>query len=392
MNLMLRRHFIASSLAIAAAAGGPAVAQAQDTIKVGVVVSMTGPLAGVGRQIMAGMRYYQQENGDTVAGKKIQLILRDDTTAPDVGRRMAQDLIVNEKVNVLAVGVTPVALSVAPLATEAKIASVIVVSGTSVVIDRSPMYVRTSWTLGQQAAIMGEWAAKNGIKKVSIIQSDFAPGAESVQLFSEFFTKNGGTITETLKVPLANPDFSPFLQRAADSKPDGLFVFVPGGGPAGTFGRQFRERGLDKMGIRLIGTGDITDDEDLPAMGDAMLGVVTAGFYASSHDSAANKKFVDGFMKTNNGLRPSFVGVAGYDGLHLIYEALKKTGGKTEGPPLVDSMKGMKWESPRGPMSIDPETRDVVHNIYLRRVEKVNGELINKEFETFPNVKDPRRR
>jgi branched-chain amino acid transport system substrate-binding protein len=389
---MRRRHFIAAGVAAGAALGLGTGAQAQEPLKIGVVVSMTGPLAGVGRQIMAGMRYYLQENGDTVAGRKIQLVLRDDTTAPDVGRRMAQELIVNEKVNILAVGVTPVALSVAPLATEAKIASVIVVSGTSVVIDRSPMYVRTSWTLGQQAAVMGEWAAKNGMKKVSIIQSDFAPGAESTQLFTEFFTKNGGSVTETLKVPLANPDFSPFLQRAADSKPDGLFVFVPGGGPAGTFGRQFRERGLDKQGVRLIGTGDITDDEDLPAMGDAMLGVVTAGFYSSAHGSAKNKAFVEGIAKANNGLRASFVTVAGYDGLHLIYEALKKSGGKTDGPALVELMKGMKWESPRGPMSIDPQTRDVVHNIYLRRVERVNGQLQNTEFATFEAVKDPRRR
>ena len=389
---MLRRSFVIGSCAAATVLGFAGGAQAQDTIKIGLVQSMTGPLAGVGRQILAGMRYYMQENGDTVAGKKIQLVLRDDTTAPDVGRRMAQELIVNEKVNILAVGVTPVAMSVAPLATEAKIASVIVVSGTSVVIDRSPMYVRTSWTLGQQAGIMGEWAAKNGIKKVAIIQSDFAPGAESVQLFTEFFTKNGGTVSETLKVPLANPDFAPFLQRAADQKPDGLFVFVPGGGPAGAFGRQFRERGLDKLGIRLIGTGDITDDEDLPAMGDAMLGVVTTGFYSSAHPSEKNKKFVEGIAKANNGLRASFVTVAGYDGLHLIYEALKKTGGKTDGPALVEAMKGMKWESPRGPMSIDPETRDVVHNVYLRKVEKVGNQLQNTETQTFEAVKDPRRR
>lgn len=391
---MHRRQFIVTGTAATAAlaTGTGARAQAGDVIKIGCVLSMTGPLAGVGRQTMAGMRLYMQQNGDTVAGKKIQLVLRDDTTAPDVGRRMAQELIVNEKVNLLAVGVTPVALAVAPLATEAKIASVIVVSGTSIVIDRSPMYVRTSWTLGQQAAVMGEWAAKDGIKKVAIIQSDFAPAAESNQLFTEFFTKGGGTVTETLKVPLANPDFSPFLQRAADQKPDGLFVFVPGGGPAGTFGRQFRERGLDKAGIKLIGTGDITDDEDLPAMGDAMLGVVTAGFYASSHNSAKNKEFVEGIAKNNNGLRANFVTVAGYDGMHAIFEALKKTAGKTDGPALVDAMKGLKWESPRGPMSIDPETRDVVHNVYMRRVEKVGNALVNTEFATIPDVKDPRRR
>lgn len=389
---MLRRQFIVAGTAAAATLAGTVGAQAQDTIKIGMIQSMTGTLAGVGRQVMAGARLYLIENGDTVAGKKIQLILRDDTTTPDVGRRLAQDLIVNEKVDILAVGVTPVAIAVAPLATEAKKAAVIMVSGTSAVIDRSPMYVRTSFTLGQQTGIMGEWAAKNGIKKVGIIQTDFAPGTEATNVFTEHFTKAGGAVTEILKVPFANPDFSAFLQRIADQKPDGLFVFVPGGGPAGTFGRQFRERGLDKAGIRLIGPGDITDDEDLPAMGDAMLGVVTAGFYSQAHPTAKNKAFVEAIAKHNNGLRASFVTVGGYDGMHAIYEALKKTGGKTDGPALVEAMKGLKWESPRGPMSIDPDTRDIIQNVYLRRVEKVGGQLVNTEFQTFEAVKDPRKR
>ncbi len=389
---MLRRQFIAAGVSAAAILAATNGAQAQDTIKIGMIQSMTGTLAGVGRQVMAGARLYIQEHGDTVAGKKIQLILRDDTTTPDVGRRLAQDLIVNEKVDILAVGVTPVAIAVAPLATEAKKAAVIMVSGTSAVIDRSPMYVRTSFTLGQQTGIMGQWAAQNGIKKVGIIQTDFAPGTEATNVFSEAFKAAGGTITETLKVPFANPDFSAFLQRIADSKPDGLFVFVPGGGPAGTFGRQFRERGLDKAGIRLIGPGDITDDEDLPAMGDAMLGVVTAGFYSQAHNTPKNKKFIADIAKANNGLRASFVTVGGYDGMHAIYEGLKKTGGKTDGPALVEAMKGLKWESPRGPMSIDPNTRDIVQNVYLRRVEKVDGQLQNTEFQTFEAVKDPRKR
>jgi branched-chain amino acid transport system substrate-binding protein len=389
---MLRRTFFAGCVTMASAMAMASAVQAQEVIKIGLIQSMSGTLAGVGRQIIAGARLYMQENGDTVAGKKIQLVIRDDTTTPDVGRRLAQDLIVNEKVHILAVGVTPVAIAVAPLATEAKIASVIMVSGTSVVIDRSPMYVRTSFTLGQQSSIMGQWAAQNGMKKVGIIQTDFAPGTEATNIFTEHFKAAGGTVTETLKVPFANPDFSAFLQRIADQKPDGLFVFVPGGGPAGTFGRQFRERGLDKAGIRLIGPGDITDDEDLPAMGDAMLGVVTAGFYSSAHPSAKNKKFVADIAKNNNGQRANFLTVGGYDGMHAIYEALKKTGGKTDGPALVEAMKGLKWESPRGPISIDPETRDIVQNIYLRRVERVGGQLQNTEFATFEAVKDPRKR
>ena len=395
MTIKLKRRSVLAGGSAAAASlafGGPLRAQSGGTIKIGAVLSMTGTLAGVGRQVMAGARLYMQENGDTVAGKKIELILRDDTTQPDVGRRLAQDLIVNEKVDLLAVGVTPVAIAVAPLVTEAKKAAVIMVSGTSAVIDRSPFYVRTSFTLGQQTGIMGRWAAANGIKKVGIIQTDFAPGNEATAVFSDAFKAAGGEITETLKVPFANPDFSPFLQRIADSKPDGLFVFVPGGGPAGTFGRQFRERGLDKQGIRLIGPGDITDDEDLPAMGDAMLGVVTAGFYSQAHPTPKNKAFVEAIAKANNGLRASFVTVGGYDGMHAIYEGLKKTKGNTDGAGLVEAMKGLKWESPRGPMSIHPQTRDIVQNVYLRRVERVGGQLQNTEFQTFEAVEDPRKR
>jgi len=388
---LTRRHLLAGSSVVVAAFGLGTPVTAQETIKIGLVQSMTGTLAAVGRQVVAGARLYMQENGDTVAGKKIQLVIKDDTTIPDVARRLAQELIINEKVNVLGVGITPVAMAIAPLSTDAKVPTVVMVSGTSVVIDRSPLFVRTSFILGQQSSVMGNWAAKNGIKKVAIVQSDWAPGAEATAVFTDFFTKAGGQVTETLKVPLANPDFSPFLQRAADGKPDGMFVFVPAG-QAGTFARQFIERGLDKSGVKLIGPGDVTDDDDLPNMGDAMLGVVTAGQYSASHDSAKNKAYVAAFKKANDGARPNFISLGGYDGMHLIYEALKKTGGKTEGQAMVDAMKGLKWESPRGPISIDPETRDIVQNIYVRRVEKVNGELYNTEFETVENVKDPRKR
>jgi branched-chain amino acid transport system substrate-binding protein len=247
--------------------------------------------------------------------------------------------------------------------------------------------VRTSFTLGQQSGIIAEWAAKNGSKKVVIVQSDWAPGAEAAAVFTDSFTKAGGQVVETIKVPLANPDFAPFLQRARDLNPDTLFVFVPAG-QAGTFAKQFAERGLDKAGIKLIGPGDIVDDNDLPGMGDAMLGVVTAGIYSVLHDSPTNKEYVAAFKKANN-YRPNFISLGGYDGMHLIYEALKKTQGKTDGEALVNAMKGMKWESPRGPISIDPETRDIVQNIYIGKVEKVQGELYNVEFATFNAVKDP---
>jgi branched-chain amino acid transport system substrate-binding protein len=374
---------------MAATMAALSAAHAQGTIKIGLVQSMSGPLAAIGKQVLAGARLYMQIHGDTIAGRKIELILRDDTTAPETARRHAQDLIVNSKVDILGVGITPAALAIAPLATEAKIPTVVMVSGTAIVVERSPMFVRVSFTLGQQASIIAQWAAANGIRKVAIVQSDWAPGAEAAAVFSEYFTNAGGQVTETLKVPLASPDFAPFLQRVADGKPDGLFVFVPTG-QAGIFARQFIERGLHTSGIKLIGTGDITDDDDLPGMGDPMLGVVTAGIYSASHDSAVNKAYVDGIRKANNGLRPNFISLGGYDGMHAIYEALKKTGGKTDGPALIEAMRGLTWESPRGQITIDAETREIVQNVYLRRVERVGGELYNTEFETIKAVKAPR--
>jgi branched-chain amino acid transport system substrate-binding protein len=279
-------------------------------------------------------------------------------------------------------------LAIAPLVTESKTATVIMVSGTSIVTERSPYFVRTSWTHGQQASVLANWAAKNGSKRATIISSDWAPGHEASGVFAATFTQAGGVIVETLKVPLVNPDFAPYLQRAHDSGPDTLFIFVPES-QAAILAKQFVERGLDKSGIKLIGPGDITDDEDLNAMSDAMIGTVTAGFYSAYHPSAMNKDYVAAFRKVNANVRPNFISVSAYDGMHLIYEALKKTEGRTDGDTLVAAMKGMAWESPRGPISIDPETRDIVQNIYVRRVERVDGELYNVEFQTTEAVKDP---
>jgi branched-chain amino acid transport system substrate-binding protein len=374
-------------IALAVGTLAASAASAQD-VKVGVVLPLTGGLAPVGKQVQAGIKAYMDKNGASVAGKKIDLIVKDDGSVPDNSKRLAQELIVNDKVAVIGSALTPSAMAIGPLSTQAKTANVVMVSGTSGVINpNNPYMVRTSFTLGQQSGIIAEWAAKNGSKKVVIVQSDWAPGAEATAVFTEAFTKAGGQIAETIKVPLANPDFAPFLQRARDANPDTLFVFVPAG-QAGTFAKQFAERGLDKAGIKLIGPGDIVDDNDLPGMGDSMLGVVTAGIYSAYHNSPMNKEYVAAFKKAN-GLRPNFISLGGYDGMHVIYEALKKTQGKTDGATLVDAMKGMKWESPRGPISIDPETRDIVQNIYIGKVEKVGVELYNVEFATFEAVKDP---
>src|SRR5438445_9976 len=362
-------------------------ARAEDTVKIGLIVPLTGGQASTGKQIDNAIKLYQQQNGMTVAGKKVEVLVKDDGAVPDNTKRLAQELIVNDKVAFIAgFGVTPAALAAAPLATQAKVPEVIMAAGTSIITERSPYIVRTSFTLAQSSTIIGDWAAKNGIKKVATLTSDYAPGNDALTFFKQNFTAGGGQIVEEVKVPLANPDFAPFLQRMKDAKPDAMFVFVPAG-QGGSFMKQYAERGLDKAGIRVIGPGDVMDDDLLNGMGDAALGTVTAHLYSAAHPSAANKEFVAAYKKAF-GTRPGFMAVSGYDGIHLIYEALKKTGGKTEGDALIEAMNGMKWESPRGPISIDPETRDIVQNIYIRKVEKVDGELYNMEFATFEAVKD----
>ena len=384
---MMKRILVGLLAATAMAAAGGA--WAEEPVKVGLILPMTGGQASTGKQIDAAVRLYMQQHGDTVAGRKIEIILKDDATVPDNTKRLAQELIVNDKVNFIAgFGITPSALAAAPLATEAKVPEIVMAAGTSIITERSPYIARTSFTLAQSSVIIADWAAKNGIKTVVTLVSDYAPGADAQNSFKERFTAAGGQVVEELKVPLASPDFSPVLQRAADAKPDALFVFVPAG-QGGTFAKQYSERGLDKAGIKLIGPGDVTDDDILNNMGDAVIGAITAHLYSAAHPSAMNKDFVAAYKKMMNGQRPGFMAVGGYDGIHLIYEALKKTGGKTDGDALIAAMKGMKWESPRGPISIDPDTRDIIQNIYVRRVEKVGGELYNVEFATFEAVKDP---
>jgi branched-chain amino acid transport system substrate-binding protein len=387
-EIMRRRDFTIALLAtgiVAFTAGGAA---AQDTIKIGVSFSLTGAgFAAAGRQSLAGAKLYMQQHGDTVAGKKIELIVRDDAGVADNARRIVQEFIVRDKVQIIAGGITPTVLSYGQVVTQAKMPTVVMISGASVTTNGSPYFVRTSFILAQSSWIMGEWAAKNGSKRVVTLVNDWAPGTEAETAFKQRFTELGGQIIESIRIPLANPDFAPFLQRIRDINPDTAFIYFPGT-QAGIFAKQFAERGLASSGIKIIGPGDLTDDDALNTMGDQMLGMVTAHDYSASHDSALNKKYVEDFKKANN-FRPNFVSVGGYDGMHLIYETLQKTGGKTDGDTLLAGMKGMKWESPRGTMSIDPETRDIVQPIYVRKVEKINGELWNTEFAKFDDVKDP---
>lgn len=385
---MEKRNFLRTAVAAAMACSLSAAIAQDNTFKVGLLLPLTGPFASTGKQLESAARLYMAQNGDTVAGKKVQLIVKDDTGVPDISKRLAQDLVVNDKVQVLAgFGLTPLAMATAPIATQSKTPMVVMAAATSSVTAASPYIVRTSFTVPQVVTILADWAIKNDIRKVVSLVTDYAPGVDSETYFNQRFVAQGGQVIETLRVPLRNPDFAPFLQKVRDAKPDALFTFVPAG--VGTsLMKQFAERGLDKAGIRMIAEGSVTDDDVIDSMGDVALGVVTAHHYSAAHNSAVNKRFVEAFSKANNGLRPNFMAVGAYDGMQVIYEAMKATQG-AGGDALLQAMKGLSFESPRGPISIDPQTRDVVHNIYVRKVERVGGSLWNTEIQTFTAVKDP---
>ena len=386
---MHKRRFLgAIALAIGALASSSLLAQ-DNKFRIGLILPMTGPFASTGKQIDAAVKLYLAQNGDSAAGRKIEVILKDDAGTPDTTKRIAQELVVNDKVNVLAgFGLTPLALATAPIATQSKTPMVVMAAATSSITEASPYIIRTSFTLPQAAVGIADWAPKNGIKNVVTVVSDYGPGIDAERYFKDRFLFNGGKVTESLRVPLMNPDFAPFLQKVRDLKPDAMFVFVPSGAGAAVM-KQFTERGMDKAGIKLIGPGDVVDDDILNDMGDATLGTVTSHHYSAAHKSPTNQKFVDAFQKANKGLRPNFMAVGGYDGMRVIVEALKASKGAGGGDGLLAAMKGQIFESPRGPMFIDAQTRDVVHNIYIRKVEKVNGQLYNVEFETIKDVKDP---
>jgi branched-chain amino acid transport system substrate-binding protein len=383
-----RRNVLKAAMA-ALAAGFVPPAFAAEPLKIGLILPMTGPFASTGKQIEAACRLYMQRNGDSVAGRKVELIVKDDTgVAPETTKRIAQELVVQDKVSVLAgFGLTPLALAAAPVATQSKTPMIVMAAATSIITSKSPYIVRSGFTLPQVTWPIAEWAAKNGVKSAVTLVTDYAPGLDAEKTFVQRFTNAGGKIVESLRVPLRNPDYAPFLQRAKDAKPDALFVFVPSGEGAAVM-KQFAGRGLKQAGVRMIGTGDVVDDDLLEGMGEVAVGVVTSFHYSAAHKSAENQAYVDAFMKANH-FRPNFHSVGGYDGMHVIYEAVKKAGDGADGDKLVAAMKGMSWTSPRGPISIDPETRDPIQTVYVRKVEMVDGKPWSVEFEKFDNVKDP---
>jgi branched-chain amino acid transport system substrate-binding protein len=384
---MQRRPVMYALAAAVAALALPGRAADSGPVKIGLILPMTGQQASTGRQIDAAVKLWQAQNGNKAGGRTVEVILKDDASVPDNTRRLAQELVVNDKVAVLAgFGITPSAMATAPIATQSKTPMVVMAAATSAITEASPFIVRTSFTLPQAAVGLAEWAAKNKVKKVVTLVADYGPGFDAEKYFNDRFKLNGGQVLDSLRTPLRAPDFAPVLQKVRDAAPDALFVFLPSGQGA-QFMKQFAERGLDKAGIKLIATGDVTDDDQLNDMGDVALGVINSHHYSAAHNSPANKKFVTAFEAANK-FRPNFMAVGGYDGMRVIYNALNASKG-AGGQALLDAMKGQLFESPRGPVLIDGQTRDIVQDMYIRKVERVGGQLYNVEFDSIKAMKDP---
>lgn len=364
---------------------------AADPIKVGVIAEMTGGFADFGQQMTTGAKAYIKEHGDTVAGRKIELIIKDvGGPSPDVSKRLAQELVVKDNVDFIAgFGLTPNALAVAPIATEAKKPTIIMNAATSIITTKSPYMTRVSMTLPQVTAPLGDWAYKNGIRKVYTAVSDYGPGVDAETAFKKVFTGAGGQIAGEVRMPLTNPDYGPFVQRIKDSKPDAVFVFVPAGESAVGFMKAYAERGLAAAGIKLIATGDMTDDGVIDALGANAIGTITTHHYSAAHESPENKAFIAAYAAIDPTHRPNFMAVGGYDAMAMIYSVVKQLNGNVDSDKAMALIKGMKIASPRGPIEIDADTHDITQNVYVREVKRVNGKLYNVEFFTTPMVKDP---
>jgi branched-chain amino acid transport system substrate-binding protein len=369
---------------------GAGSATAQDSVKVGLIMSYSGQFADTATQIDDGIKLYVKQHGDTVAGRKIELIRKDTGgIAPDIAKRLAQELVVRDHADIFAgFALTPNALAAADVSAEAKKFMVVMNAATAIITAKSPYIARTSSTTPQLNYTLGVWAAKNGIKKIYTMVSDYGPGIDAETWFQTGFKEGGGEIVGSVRFPVANPDFSAFIQRAKDENPDAIYIWIPGGAQPAAVGKALAERGIDASKLKILGQDALGAESALKSMGDVALGIITVADYDYSHNSPMNHDFVKAYNDEFH-RNPDFFSVGGYDGMNLIYESLKKTGGKADGDSLIAAAKGMSWESPRGPIGIDPETRDIVQTVYIRRVERANNELEDVEFDSVPTVKDP---
>ena len=381
---------LAGAAGLALTALVPHPASAQDAVKIGLIISYSGQFADTGVQMDNGVKLYMKQHGDTVAGKKIELIRKDNGgIAPDVAKRLAQEAIVRDGADILAgFELTPNALAVGDVSKDAKKFMVVMNAATSIITTKSPYIARTSATTPQLNYTLGSWAAKNGLKKIYTMASDYGPGIDAQTWFQNGFKEAGGEIVGSVRFPVANPDFSAFIQAAKDTNPDAIYIWIPGGAQPAAVGKALAERGIDPAKTKVLVQDALTFESALQNMGDVGLGIITVANYDYNHNSPMNHEFVKAYNDEFH-RNPDIFSIGGYDGMHLIYAALEKTGGKTDGDSLIAAAKGAGWESPRGPIMIDPETRDIVQTVYIRRVEKAGGKLVNVEFDSVPNVKDP---
>lgn len=385
------RRFAPTVLGLAAATLIAASAQAADTIRIGLIEPYSGQFADAATQQDNAIKLFLKQNGDTVAGKKIEIIRKDvGGINPPVAKRLAQELITRDEVDILAGFVlTPNAMAAGDVSKDAETFMVVMNAATAIITTKSPYMARTSLTIPQLNTAFGKWAAtKGGVKKAYIMVSDYGPGHDAERSFQAGFKDGGGEIIGSVRMPVANPDFSAFVQRAKDLDPEGIYIFIPGGAQPGAFGKALGERGIDPEKTKVMGQLEITDEHALKAMGDTAIGIITTAHYDYNFDNEKSKAFVKAYHDAYN-RNPDFFSVGAWDGMHLIYEVLKKTAGDTDGEKLINAAKGMSWQSPRGPISIDPETRDIIQTVYIQKVEKKDGKLVNVVIDKIPNVKDP---
>jgi branched-chain amino acid transport system substrate-binding protein len=379
---------------VAAAGMLMATAALAQTVKVGIITSYSGFLAQAGDSMDKGLSLYAKLHAaDLPAGVSVEFVRRDDTSdAPDIGKRLAQELFTREHVQILTgLVASPIAAAIAPLTAEAKMPMVIMNAAGSAIPRISPYVVRVSFTLWQEGVPMGQWAARQGWKRGYTAVSDFIPGHDAENAFTKGFTDGGGAITGSVRFPPAGTDFAPYLQRIKDAAPEAVFVFLPGGKQTTSFMKSWSDAGMNAAGIRLVATQDLVTDDELPSMGDAPLGVISAGTYSVAAKRPQNDAFLAAWRKEyGDAAIANYIAVDGWDGMHAIFDVIKQTKGKFDGDQAMAILKSWKNpDSPRGPIEIDPATRDIVQNVYIRKVERVDGRLANVEFDTIPMVKDP---
>jgi branched-chain amino acid transport system substrate-binding protein len=382
------RRLAAAAIAAVALAG---TAQAQETLKIGLILPYSGQFADPAAQLDAGIKLYMQIHGDVVAGRKIEIVRKDaGGIAPDVAKRLAEELVVRDRVDILAGNLlTPNALAVAGVSSDAEKFMVVMNAATTVITTKSPYMARTSLTTAQLNHAFGKWVAANGVKQVYTMVTDYGPGISAGEAFEAAFKLAGGEVVGADRTPVVSPDFSPFVQRVADAKPEALYVWVPGGTQPPALGKALAERGVTPASTKIYGQGELTDEAALKAMGEASLGIITAYHYNTYRSTPENDAFVKAYREANGGRDPDIYSIGGYDGMHLIYEALKKTAGDAEGPAMIAAAKGLAWESPRGPVYIDPDTREIVQTVWISEVRMVDGKPTNVIIASIPEAKDP---